>query len=132
MIFPAVAAGYAALLALVFAALSAWVMAGRFRFGALHGDGGSAPLGVRIRAHANFIEYVPLILILALLYEASGGAPGLVHVLLAPLLVARIAHPFGMTAPANSLRQYGCRGLSAVATLLILVVAAVLLALRVM
>ena len=132
MVFPSVAAGYAALLALIYAALSVWVVAGRFQFKALHGDGGSAALARRVRAHANFIEYVPLILILALLYEAAGGAHGSVHALLAPLLVARIAHPFGMTAPENSLRQYVCRGLSALATVAILVVAAVLLGLRVM
>ena len=40
----------------------------------LHGDGGNPLLGRRIRAHANFIEYAPIVLILSTLVEMALGA----------------------------------------------------------
>ncbi|MFT2095263.1 MAPEG family protein [Acidiphilium multivorum] len=73
MTFPTVAAGYGALLALIYLVLSLWVGFGRFGFRVIHGDGGNDRLARRIRAHANFAEYVPLILLLAALLEASGA-----------------------------------------------------------
>lgn len=63
--------GYAALLALLLLALSMRVVDGRRRFGVNLGDGGNAAMQRRIRAHANFIEYVPLLLILLALLEAA-------------------------------------------------------------
>jgi uncharacterized membrane protein YecN with MAPEG domain len=130
MTYPALTAAYAAWLALVFVALSAWVVAGRVKGNVLHGDGGQDGLNRRIRAHGNFAEFVPLALLLCALLEARGAGPGLMHALLAPLLVARIAHPFGMTAAENTPRQYLGRGLAAVVTLLVLPAAAVALLLR--
>jgi uncharacterized protein len=131
MAFPALTSLYAALLALVFAALSIWVVAGRAQFRVNHGDGGNEDLNRRIRAHANFAEYVPLILLLVALLEAGGAGRGTVHALLLPLLVARLMHPIGMVAPVGSRQQGVFRGVGASATLLILVVSAVLLLVRV-
>ena len=102
MVFPVVTAVAAAVLGLIFVALSAWVMAGRLSTGVLHGDGGKEVLNRRTRAHANFIEYVPLILLLAALLEGGGGSRILIEVLLVVLVVARLMHPFGMLAPPNS------------------------------
>lgn len=130
MPYPAVTALYAGLLALVYLALCAWVSERRVRRGIIHGDGGDAAFAKRIRAHANFAEYVPLILLLAALLEAAGATAMTMHALLAPLLVARLLHPFGMLAPAGSPRQYLLRGLPAAATFAVLGVAAVLLLLR--
>jgi uncharacterized membrane protein YecN with MAPEG domain len=65
---------------------------------ALHGDGGDPRLAKRMRAHANFNEYTPIVLILFALIElAIGAAPwlwmtGLIYVL------ARLAHAIGMEA----------------------------------
>ena len=50
-----------------------------------------------MRAHANFIEGVPLALILFALIEFNGGSRWLVHALGAPLVVSRLVHPFGMS-----------------------------------
>ncbi len=130
MTFPALTAFYAALLALLFVALSVWVVVGRVRGNVLHGDGGQDGLNRRIRAHGNFAEFVPFALLLCALLEARGAGPGLMHTLLAPLLLARLAHPFGMTAAENTPRQYLCRGLPVLATLLVMGVAAVALLLR--
>ena len=130
MAFPLVTATYAAILGLIFAALSLWVMAGRLTSGILHGDGGRETFGRRMRAHANFTEYVPIILILIALLEMMRTSIYLITILLVILVIARLMHPFGMLAPVNSMRQYVFRGLPAVATLAVLTIAAVTLLAR--
>jgi uncharacterized membrane protein YecN with MAPEG domain len=127
MTYPVLTSGYAAVLALIFMALSAWVVAGRAQFKVNHGDGGNVRLNRRIRAHANFAEYVPLILILVALLEMRATSRFTIHALLLPLLVARVSHPFGMLAPEASLPQFVFRGASVVVTWLVMIVAAVLL-----
>lgn len=131
MVFPALTSLYAALLALVFFALSVWVVAGRAQYRVNHGNGGQGALQRRIRAHGNFAEYVPLILLLVALLEGGGAGRTTVHLLLAPLLIARLMHPVGMVAPEASMQQYVFRGAGATATWVILLAAAVLLLLRV-
>ena len=130
MIFPAITAAHAALLGLIFVALSAWVIAGRNQYKVLHNDGGVEALNRRMRAHANFAEYVPMTLILIGALEASGGSPAAVRALGAILVVARIMHPVGMVAPENSLQQYAFRATSVVATIGVIAVSAVMLLLR--
>lgn len=130
MMFPVVTAAAAGVLGLIFAALSAWVIAARLGTGVLHGDGGQEVLNRRTRAHANFIEYVPLILLLAALLETGGGSRTMIEILLVVLIVARVMHPFGMLAPPNSTQQYVFRGAAATATLIVLVVSAVALLVR--
>lgn len=128
---PAITALYAALLALVYMAITAWVTMGRAKFRIVHGDGGNLNLNRRIRAHANFAEYVPLILILAALLESLGARPVIMNSLLLPLLIARIIHPFGMMAAENSPQQFALRAPGALITWLVMVAASVLLLLRV-
>lgn len=127
MTFPTLTAFYGSLLALFYVGLSGWVVAGRLGANVLHGDGGDQSLSKRIRSHANFIEYVPLALLLIGLYEAQGGHPHLVRTLLIVLLVARLIQPFGMFAPVNSPRQFACRGGGIGLTLLVVLVSAVAL-----
>jgi len=127
MAFPFVTSIYAALLALIFIVISFWVSAGRGKYGVNVGDGGNPNLLARMRAHANFAEYVPLILILVLLLEGRRTSIYIIHLLLLPLLIARILHPFGMVAPSGSSQSKICRGLGAGVTFLVLIIAAVLL-----
>jgi uncharacterized membrane protein YecN with MAPEG domain len=127
MLFPDVTAGYAALFALLFAALSALVVVGRVRFRVNHGDGGNAVLNRLIRAHGNFAEYVPLILLLVALLESGGIATTVVHALLLPLLLVRLSHPVGMLAAPGSGQQFLWRGSAAIVTWLVMIVAALLL-----
>lgn len=130
MVFPALTAFYGGLLGIWFVLLSLWVTAGRARYGAHHGDGGKVLLQRRIRSQANFAEYVPLALLLIGLNE-SGGAPGwLVRTGLLLLLVARIAHPFGMLAPEGSLQQYALRAPAMMLTWIVTLAAAILLLVR--
>lgn len=130
MIFPATTAFFAGLLALVYLGLSGWVIGARVSENVLFGDGGDTTVLKRIRSHANFIEYVPLALILIGLLEAGGSSHGLVLGLLVALLVARILHPIGMFAAPNSPRQFACRGGGILLTLAVLGVAAIALLLR--
>jgi uncharacterized membrane protein YecN with MAPEG domain len=127
VVYPAVTAFYAALLALIFAVLSVWVIAARFKLGILHGDGGVEAMNRRMRAHGNFAEFVPLILLVAGLFEASGGSRATVRALLIVLTIARVMHPFGMVARPNSVQQYAFRATSVMATLAVLIAAAILL-----
>ncbi|MFD1332235.1 MAPEG family protein [Methylopila musalis] len=130
MVFPALTAFYGALLAILFVALSGWVVAGRVGENVLHGDGGHDGLARRIRAHGNFAEYVPFALLLIGLYEAGGGSAGLTRGLLIALLLARLAHPYGMLTPPNHWTQFVFRGGAVVITFLTILIPAVALLLR--
>jgi uncharacterized membrane protein YecN with MAPEG domain len=130
MVIPVLTSAYAGVFGVIFFALSLWVVLGRLKFRVIHGDGGKPFLNRRIRAHANFAEYVPFILFLVALLEASGSGPTTVHALLLPLVIVRIAHPFGMLAPESAPAQYIFRGASIVVTFAILVISSVLLLTR--
>lgn len=60
------------------------------------GDGGDEAFNRRIRAQANFIEYVPLAIIAIGLVEMNGGGQTLVCWLAATLAAARLLHAFGL------------------------------------
>ena len=74
----------------------------------LLGDGGRPDLVARTRAQANFVEYVPFVLILMALIEAAGGSPTGLGVAGGVVVAARVAHAIGMDRPtANPLRAGG-------------------------
>lgn len=83
----------------------------------LVGDGGNPLLETRMRAHANFVEYTPFVLILMGLLEYGAVsrtglfAAGVVYVL------GRIAHAFGMDRREKSALRAG----GALATWVVLV-----------
>jgi len=62
----------------------------------LVGDGGNEMLIRRMRAHANFVEYAPFILILIALIEFTSGSSWWLWGASAAFLVARVLHPLGM------------------------------------
>lgn len=84
---------YAGLLALWFVLLSLRVVARRRGASINLGDGGDGQMLRRIRAHANFAEYVPFGLALLLMLELAAAIPpwGL-HALGALLLTGRLLH----------------------------------------
>src|SRR5215831_14995674 len=63
------------------------------------GDGGNPDMIVRIRTHANFVEYVPLMLVLLGLLEFGGANRTALMVGAAVLVAARISHAIGMGGP---------------------------------
>ena len=89
---------YASLLAALVMVLAALVVAIRKGAKIGLGDAGNQALQVRIRAHANALENIPLALILLALAELNGLSPILLHLAGLSLLVARIAHAYGFMA----------------------------------
>ena len=86
---------YAGLLALWFLVLSIRVVLGRAGPGKPSlGDGNNPEMFRRIRGHANFAEYVPLILLLIGLLEIGGQPKWQIHALGAMLWVGRLLHGY--------------------------------------
>jgi uncharacterized membrane protein YecN with MAPEG domain len=79
-----------------------------------------------MRGHANFAEYVPLVLVLMALLEQSGRPAALLHALGLALLAARLSHgyTFAFTEKFVAGRFFG-----AATTLLVLGIAGFLCAL---
>ena len=72
------------------------------------GDGGNQAVLTRMRAHANFIEYTPIFLILLGLVELAKGSHTALWAVAILYIVGRLAHVFGMDRPApNALRVGG-------------------------
>ena len=78
------------------------------------GDGGNLLLAARMRAHANFVEYTPFVLILIGLVELAEGTSAWLWAVGVVYILARIAHAFGMDGTLK-LRSAGI-----IATMLIL------------
>lgn len=115
-----VTALYAALLGLVYAGLTLLVVRGRFGTGVMLGNGEDRGLYRAVRAHGNFAEFVPIILILIGLGEGLKLSAFLLHLLGAGLLVARILHAIGISREPD-LRP--ARGSGAILTLAVLIIA---------
>jgi uncharacterized membrane protein YecN with MAPEG domain len=110
MYVPTITANYLAVLALIYAALALDVIRLRRSSKAAFSDGGNVNLRSAIRAHANFIEYVPIITLMVAFLEMSGASSQRVHVLMGLLVLSRVLHPIGMYATPGSLRFVICRG----------------------
>jgi len=74
-----------------------------------YGDGGKAEYTVIVRGQGNFVEYVPMILILMGVNEMAGTSGYWLHGMGIALVIARLAHPFGLTTTpgVNPLRFAG-------------------------
>lgn len=88
----------------------------------IHGDDGNPLMMRRMRAHANFIESAPLVLILIGAIELAGKGGLWLQIVAAVYLLARVGHAFGMDRDTgNPLRAGG-----AVVTMLALIGLAVI------
>ena len=75
------------------------------------GDGGNEALIRRMRAHANYGESLPVVLILLALLELGGGDPRILWGAAILFVIARILHAFGMDRPSPSrARMFGMLG----------------------
>src|SRR5579863_7623714 len=92
---------YAGLNGLIAVALAFLVVRQRQRTRTTFGSGGNPALERAIRAHANFIEYVPLILILLLLLELCGTPAWRLHAMGAALTIGRLLHAWGLSRSSD-------------------------------
>jgi uncharacterized protein len=81
------------------------------------GDGGHPPLIARMRAHANFTEYTPIVLILIGLVEAATGTSLWLWIVAAVYALGRVAHGIGMDMTEGQSRL---RGIGTLSTMLIM------------
>jgi uncharacterized membrane protein YecN with MAPEG domain len=118
-----IAALYAGILAIFALILS--VKAGLFRsktgISVLFGEPVNLELAQRVRAHQNFLEYVPMIVILMGIIEINGGSLIFLHVVGVALILSRIFHAAGLRY--DNMAHPG-RAIGAGGTMLITLVAA--------
>jgi uncharacterized protein len=99
---------WAGLLGLLMLVLAVLVVRTRVRAQVNIGDGGNPEMLQRIRVHANFIEYVPMGVLLLLVLELNGVSAGVLHALGGSLFVARLLHAFGLTSsPGTTAGRFG-------------------------
>ncbi|URW75244.1 MAPEG family protein [Sphingomonas donggukensis] len=79
------------------------------------GDGGNMAVIARMRAHANFTEYAPVVLILLALLELARGTSWIVWGYGFAFVVARLCHGVGMDTWKPG------RGIGVVVTMLVMV-----------
>jgi len=97
------------------AILNIWIASRVSRLRAAHrisiGDGGNEALLRRMRAHANYVENMPIFLIMVALIELAGGDARILWAAGILFILARICHAFGMDRPSPSrLRMVGMIG----------------------
>lgn len=95
-------APYIAALALLGLFLSLRIISLRRRLRVGIGTGKNPELSQAIRAHANLVEHVPLILLMILCLELSKASPALIHTLGGLLLIGRCLHAWGLSNSAGT------------------------------
>lgn len=113
---------YAGILAIYSIWLSsrAGLMRGKTGISILHGD--NMELAEKMRRHQNFVEYVPIALILIGVLEMNGSNSIFLHVLGASLVIVRVAHAKGLY---HDNIRHPLRAVGAAGTALIIVVAGI-------
>lgn len=108
---PYITAVYAGLLGLMLVALSWRIMRMRTKLEVMVGDGGERELNVAVRIQGNFIEYVPMAILLISFNEILGLPAAVIHALGLTLLAGRFAHVHGMSQKnaAGKGRRLGAR-----------------------
>ncbi|MES0824681.1 MAPEG family protein [Ruegeria sp. SCP11] len=100
---------YAALLAILYVALSFKVIGQRRTDKISYGDGGNQNMLKVMRTHSNFVEYTPFALLLIIIVELQGAGGLLLNLLGLTLLGGRLLHAygFGRSPQIVILRQIG-------------------------
>ena len=100
---------YAALLGILYLALTFAVIGNRYRLKVSLGDGGDERLNRVIRGHGNFAEYVPLSLLLLAFAEIGGSEAVVLHLGGLALLTGRLLHGYALALTLGNMlaRRYG-------------------------
>ena len=109
---------YAALLGLIGIVLAGMVGRARSRTTISLGEGDNTAIVEANRRHMNWVENVPITLLLLAMVELNGAPKGWLHALGASLLIARLIHPFGIDFGKMNTWQRGAgAGLSFLVTI---------------
>tara|TARA_B110000902_G_scaffold236603_1_gene282887 strand:+ start:616 stop:1005 length:390 start_codon:yes stop_codon:yes gene_type:complete len=125
-----ITAFYAGLLGILFLYLSVLVIKGRFSKKISLGNGGDHHFQQVIRAHGNFSEYTPIVLILLFVAEVNLSHPIILHLAGTALLSGRFLHAFGLRRHSGSSWQRISGMLLTFASLIILSVINILVLYR--
>ncbi len=105
---PEVTALHAGILGLMVIVLATFPGLKRGKLGIGAGNTGNEELELAMRRHGNFVEWVPLVLILIGLLELRGVGSNVIHGLGAGLVVARFLHAVGIShTPGGAARSIG-------------------------
>jgi len=130
MVTPLVTLTYLVPLAGLFGLLSLVVVFLRVKNDIPYGNGGNASLNVAVRAHGNFAEWVPIVVIVVGGLELLGEPVTHIHWLMGMLFLARVLHPIGLSQRVGSPVYLFGRIFGAFVTWAVLIVAVVLLFIR--
>lgn len=97
---------YGGVLGLLTIVLAANVSRLRMKHKAAWGDKGNHELIGAIRAHGNAAEFIPLFLVLFLLWELQGASDNMLAAVGGLFVAARLAHAYGMVAVHRTARQF--------------------------
>jgi uncharacterized membrane protein YecN with MAPEG domain len=95
--FAPITALYTSLLGILLVALAIRVTRTRVKEKVDLGDGHNDAMLRAMRAHGNAVEYVPVTLLLMLVYELDGGSHTLLHVAGITLIASRLLHAWGLS-----------------------------------
>ena len=110
---------YAAILAVIYIAMSFYVIVTRARTDVLVGDGGNIDMLVAMRRHGNMAEYMPFAVLMMALGELMGLGAAWLHVAGVALVAGRLVHPFGVTRENSPLAPRVAGVLATFASMLI-------------
>lgn len=117
---PEITVLYAGLLGILSMVLSVLCGSKRGKTGVSIGDGGNEIMMVAMRRHGNFVEHVPIALIVIALLEMNGVMAMAIHGLGGVLVFSRVAHAIGLQAGKDATPG---RVVGALGTLLVTAVA---------
>ena len=100
---------YAGILGIIYIVLTFFTISGRIKHKISLGAGGNSDMETKIRIDGNFIEYVPLALILMAFAEFEGIHEIVIHIAGAALVIGRIIHAGNLSGylPLSYGRQIG-------------------------
>jgi uncharacterized protein len=120
-----VTAFFAGLLGFLFIVLSIYVIKSRYKLKVAVGDGGSEDIIRRMRAHANFAEYTPIVLILMAVNELEGSSKGLLTWIGVAFVIGRMSHAYGMLIAeviSTSSKRMGFRMVGTATTFTVIII----------
>ena len=93
---------YTSVLAFMFLVLSYNVIFMRYKHKISVGDGGNEEMKKYLQARANFVDYVPLALVMLLLLESMGTSAVIIHGMGTAIVFSRLLQGWGLSMSSGS------------------------------